>query len=672
VGGVRGNRLSLAALLLFVAGLALGPVSESDLFFRIKEGQEILARHGLPGRNLFSFTYPDYPDLDTSWLFEVGAAVLFARGGFPVLVLAKTAVLLGAFAGAFAVCRRRGAGPVAAALALAAAAYAARERFVERPHIFSLAGVVVVMAAVDGVRGARHARAAALALAAAVVLWANLHAGVFLAVGLLALAAAGEALDGWRDGGSLRLRLVPALRLAALAPVAALGTLATPVGVGLYRYLGLHTVLPALHPVDEFRAVTWVSDAPLVLFGAAAAAAGLAVRPRRLVWLLPAAGLALLACGSVRFGADFALVAAPVLAAGLSALGVWLRARAPFLDRTGATAAAALLVGWAAAPRLAAARHGWAALRADVSLGLDEAAVPLDAIRFATDNGLRDRMYNDFEVGSYLAFEGYPRYRVFVDPRLPAYPPELHRLLGRADLGRAEWSDAMRRYGVDSALLAYAGLNRRVAWWDPDEWALVYRAHDARVFVRRLPRFRALIAAREIPATASFTVEEGALTVPLEARPASSPVPDCEWQRRLGDLLFELDGAASARARAAYLRALALPSPRPAAGGPGCLDAGEEARLAAWLGALALGDGDAAGALPLLERALARQAGGADPDLPTRANRAIALEGTGRPGDAAVAWADLAARAAGTALGRKADERRRALSSPSAPPPTGP
>src|SRR4051812_6670568 len=128
-------------------------MAESDLFFHLKAGQEILARHGLPGRNLYSFTYPDHPDLDTSWLFEVGAAVLHGRGGFPAVVLAKTAVLVGVFAAAFGVCRRRGAGPVAAALALAAAAWAARDRFVERPHVFSLAGAVLVLAVVDALSG---------------------------------------------------------------------------------------------------------------------------------------------------------------------------------------------------------------------------------------------------------------------------------------------------------------------------------------------------------------------------------------------------------------------------------------------------------------------------------------------------------------------------------------
>ncbi len=356
---------------------------------------------------------------------------------------------------------------------------------------------------------------------------------MFVAPALFALAAGGARLDGH-----------PGARpLAWLAAGAAVATLATPIGPGIVTYLRLHTILPALHPVDEVRAASWISDAPLLAYGALVLVALVGARPRRLCVLLPVAAFACLALRSIRFGADFALLSAPVLAVGLARLGARSRARRAAARR--ALGVAALLLALAVGPRVAAARAG----RAPFALGLDERALPLDALRFVDENGLRERMYNDFEIGSYLLYEGFPRHRVFVDPRLPAYPAELHALLGRDDLSRDEWDAAMRRYGVDSALIAYAGLNRRVAWWDPETWALVYRAHDARVFVRRLPRFAPLIAAREIPATFSFTLEAGPATVPLLARPAGSPVVDCEWQRRLGDLLFDLDGAVSPRAR---------------------------------------------------------------------------------------------------------------------------
>jgi hypothetical protein len=620
------------ALLVFVAGLALAPMAESDLFFRIEAGRQILARHALPGVNLYSFTYPEHRDIDTSWLFEVAAAALHARGGFAAVVVAKAAMLVAIFAGAYAVALRRGAGPAASALALAAAAFVGRERFVERPHLFSLAGVVLVVAAADalvaGAASPARRRALATATLAGVALWANLHAGVFVAPALFALAAVGARLEGG-----------PGARpLAWLALGAAGATLATPVGWGLVTYLRLHTLLPALHPVDEFRSASWISDAPLFAYGAAFLVAAALSRPRRWHALLPALALGGLALRSVRFGADFALASAPVLAVALSRLGERGLVRG---GRVAALATATTLLALALGPRLAAARAG----RPFITVGLDESALPLDALGFVDDNGLRDRMYNDFEIGSWLLFEGYPRHRVFVDPRLPAYPAEFHALLGRLDVSRAEWDEAMRRYGVDSALLAYAGLNRRVAWWDPETWALVYRAHDARVFVRRLPRFAPLIAEREIPATFSFTVAEGAVTIPLRERPAASPVRDCEWQRRLGELSFELEGPRSPSARAAYERALAAP--------PGCLARAEERRLAAWMGALELGDGHAEAAVARLDRALEL----GDDELTTRVNRAVALEGAGRAAAAAVAWDEVAARAPDPALAAKARAR---------------
>jgi len=656
----------LIALLAFVAELSLRPMAESDLFFRIKAGQEILARHGLPGRNLFSFTYPDHPDVDAAWLFEVAAAALHARGGFPAVVIAKTVVLLAAFAAAFWLCRRRGAGPAASALALAAAAYVGRERFVERPHIFSLLGAVGLLAAIDVLTASAGRRAVRVAIGACagVALWANLHAGAFVAPLLLACAAAGARLDNqWgpskgphapprqempgeagpllRDNGAARR-----LGLAALGAAAAV--FATPIGVGLLGYLRLHLTLPALHPVDEFRAPSWLSDPALFVYGAALAVSAAIAWRRRPAWtsLLPTLVFAVLAVRSVRFAADVALVTAPLLAVSLTVVAERLRARWPRLlpEPIPAVGVVALIAGFATGPRVAGTGGG--------GIDLDTREVPLPAIAFVNAHDLRDRMYNDFETGSYLLFDpagGYPRHRVFVDPRLPAYPAAFHRLLGRGDLTRAEWNAAMDGYGVETALLSYAGVNRRVAWWDPERWALVFREADARVFVRRLPRFAPLIASREIPATFAFSPQEGNATVPLAARPASSPVPDCEWQRRLGDLTFELDGAPSPRTLAAYDRALAAPA--------GCLLAADEARLTAWLGAVALGAGRAADALALFDRALAR----GDGELATLTNRAVALEGLRRTGDAVAAWDAVIARAGASPLAARARARRARL-----------
>lgn len=631
-------------LMIFVAGFCLQPMGETDLFFRVKVGQEILAHGRLMGRNLFSFTAPLHPDLDLAWGFEVVAALLFRMGGFPAIVVGKTLVILGAFALVFWACRRAGAGTLATTLALACAALVMRERFVERPHIVSFVGEALVLIALGEIRR-RWSAARVIGFGVAMVVWANAHAGTF--AGALMLFAA--AL------GALPFDRARARRAFGLGALVVMAAFATPAGTGIVRYLALHLTLPSLHPIDEFRAATWRSDCLFFVWIAAMALAvaattvGLTSQAQRrqelgelMPSVMPVLAMTILGLGSVRFSADAALVGAPLLAIRLTRV---FESRRP--GRTGAPGrlaglgVAAALVVAAVAPRVAGARAGRSM---SVDMGLDRSAVPGEAIAFVTAHGLRERMYNDFEIGSYLAFEGYPRYRVFVDPRLPAYPEEMHRLLGTFEMDRATWDAAMARYGVTSALLGYAGLNRRVAWWNPEHWALVFRAFDARVFVRRVPAYRDLIATYEIPATFSFTVENGAETQVISVKPAASPVSGCEWQRRVGDLLFDLDGGGLTRAALAYERALAQ---------PGCLSSHDEAALAAWLGATALKGGRLERALDLMNRALAL-----DPkDTASRANRAAAYEALGRTAEAARDWHRVSEEAAGLPLGRAARAR---------------
>jgi tetratricopeptide (TPR) repeat protein len=428
------------------------------------------------------------------------------------------------------------------------------------------------------------------------------------------------------------------LRFLGLASLSLLALLATPVGLGILRYLTFHVGIFDLHPVDEFRSSTWRSDWPFILFALGSLCLLVLARVQMWRYRLPALGLLVLGAWHVRFSADAILILAIVAAPSLSVLAQ--RFEQAHARRLRVALLASLIVA-ALVPRIAEASRGGRFL----AMGLDESALPLDALGFVEEHGLRERMYNDFETGAYLLWQGYPRYRVFVDPRLPAYPASFHLLLGRVDITRAEWSQAMEGLGVESALLDYAGINRRAAFWDPERWALVFRARDSRVFVRRLPHWKDLIADFEIPATFDFAIETGAATRPLLSPPPLSPLPACEWQMRLGDLYFDLDSGKSDRAMAAYHAALAAPA--------GCLASAHELSAAAWMGSLDVSAGRFEQALPLIERALAV----APEDTAVLTNRALALTGLGRGSEAREVWTRIAKLAAGTELGQRAAEK---------------
>jgi hypothetical protein len=380
---------------------------------------------------------------------------------------------------------------------------------------------------------------------------------------------------------------------------------------------------------------------------------------------LPVIALALLGAFRIRFVAEFSILAGPALAVAASHLLPALRGRML------AWSAAAALLALTVVPRAQAAGGRW------FDIGLEADLVPEAAIAFVDQHGLRPRMYNDLEVGSYLTWQGWPRFRVFQDPRINGYPESFHAVLRRADLSRVEWQHLLGGFSVDAALLTYPTVNPRGAWFDPEKWALVYRAADGLVFTRRLPERAALIAELEIPLSFSYAPATGLQPTPLLQRPPGAAIPTCEWQRRLGD--FHRSAGDDRAALLAYQTALAEPTKN-------CLDSGWQAGVRQTSGAVALRLGELAQAAALLDGLLAPEARnnhgfallgmGQAPSalvdfdaalvaLPANDEacfgRGLALEALGRRAEAAAAFRELLARSPGHLSAPAAREHLRRL-----------
>jgi hypothetical protein len=512
------------AALLFVAHRALAPMGETDLFFHLKIGDLIRAEHRIPFRNLFSFTYPDAPDPDLAWAFQVLVSALYALGGFPAIVLAKAALIVAAAALAHRAARRAGAGPLAAASAIAIALCGADQRLVERPHLVTFVGLGVLANLLVETR-----RRAALLwwVPALALVWANFHAGVFLCVLVTLLHALGAALGG--------RPIAPLRRVAAVLSLTVLATVCTPAGLRLPSYLLWHTGLGATRIIEEFRVANAWSDPWFFVMIALCLAGAIRLGRASLAWVLPSLLVGLLAWRSVRFVAEWAFLSTPLLALTLQQLAALEPAQRPRR-----VLAALTVLGLLGGSVLERRERGW-------SLGLAEDVVPFAAIRFVSDNGLRERLYHDLDVGCYLLWEGWPRWRVFQDARLPAYPDEFHRALDQTPLVPADFDRLLARYDVDAALINDPDINMRAGSFDPEEWALVYREADALVFARRTEGHRALIAAREIPLRMRFRFVGGSHSEPIWRPPARSPVPADEWARRLAIELWAQYRQASRR-----------------------------------------------------------------------------------------------------------------------------
>jgi hypothetical protein len=476
IGGIRTTLHRALALLvvLFAAHRALVPMAETDLFFHLKLGDLILEQHHIPFRNLFSFTFPDHPDQDLAWAFQVACSLCYRAGGFTLIVLFKSALVVAAAARVWRACRLQGAGPTGSALATLIAIAAADQRLCERPHLCTFVGIGVLHNLLAAADQGRTRTLRWLPLVAWV--WANFHAGVFLSIIMLVGWAIGARLEGRRPAPRRTLLLFGGLALISLA--------CTPARLQLPGDLLWHTGLGSTRIVEEFRRADPWND-PWFFIEMTLCAITVVRLGRRTPWRLvvPALVVAWLAWRSVRFAAEWALIGAPLVAQGLSRAGAQMSARARHVFAALSLASLLALIG--------SERRGFA-------LGLAPDVAPFEAIRFATDNRLRERMFHDFDVGCYLLWEGWPRYQVFEDARLPAYPHSFHREMDESVLSTPQFQAILERYQVDAALVAWPELNPRRWQFPREDWALVYRREDAWVFAKRVPRHRAVIETHEL------------------------------------------------------------------------------------------------------------------------------------------------------------------------------
>lgn len=466
-----------AALLPLLAA----PVANPDLFWHLNAGARILAEGKLPRTETASFTLRGVPWVDFEWAFQLAVFGAERLGGFQALWAYKA--LLWTMAGALieAVGRLSG-GPSRGRLMLVLWCAASLGRAELKPELFSVVFFLALLwtleAAARGRFSAPSPRTAAAAGAAFFAVWANLHPGFAAGLGLLGL----YALFGRGERRAL----------AAAAAGGLAGTLLNPFGLELWRTMASHArdmdVL-AVH-IFEWRPLTFRNPfhlPQLALLGAAAAAACLARPPGALLAAAACAGLAgVLHARHMSYAAPLAALAL------LEAAGTFAARRpdAGRLRRIGgglAAGAAAVFLLWRGPGVVGRPRAFNLSLFPEAAAGFVERERPELS---------RRRSYNEWGWGGYLAWRLGPEFPVFMDGRYIFHP--LLAEASAADASGEAWRAFLDRWGVEWAIVA--DRPRKVTlmtprgkfetehyavFFDPRQWALVYRDGTARIYARR-------------------------------------------------------------------------------------------------------------------------------------------------------------------------------------------
>lgn len=461
---LRARPLAAAALLALVpAALALGPVVDNDLGFHLRTGAWILEHRALPHVDPFSQQGLHRAWVAYSWLAEVLLRLLEGALGLRGVELFRVALAALIGLAIWRLARARAANVESALVPALLAALALRPALTERPWLFSILGVALVLDAV--LRLLDGSRKQAWYLLAVFALWANLHVQFVYGLALLGLGTGAAWLE----------RRPSARHLALLTAGGTLATLLNPAGPRLYvTLLGLMRQTQPFHLVAELEPPGFHDGWDWLVAALVLAAVLTLVLRRRRALFEPAVLLlaSLLAARAERDTWFAAFAAVPILA----------RWTVPQLTRW-PSRSLAVEVG-VASLALAAFLAG-ASAQTEALLRAEEArALPVDAVRFLERSGLTGPLYNDFNWGGFLIWR-LPRLPVSMDGRTNLYTDA--ELLAHV----RTWAGVARPSELDPALLrAKVVLAARSSPFtatlerDP-AWKRVYQDALAEVFVRR-------------------------------------------------------------------------------------------------------------------------------------------------------------------------------------------
>ncbi len=447
---VRSQAFEAAALV--GAGLALAaaafvitltPVADSDLFWHLAAGREMVARGEFLRTDPFTISAEGRPWIDLHWLFQLFVYGVWQLGGLQAIVIAKAAVVALGAVGLLLVVRRGLDGAAASlatplfVLSLAAALFYARYLVLARPVIFTLVFLAAFLYLLeDFARGGSHRRLYLLPVLQ--IVWVNCQGLFALGPAVIAAYAVGGAIAArlgraeLPEGGVRRLGGAMALCLGAC--------LITPYGwAGFVLPIKL---LLRLVPgeANVFSANIAENIPPFVLERTAPGSMA------HLQWVLALVGLSFLATrAQLRWGRTLVVLgfAALALAANRNVL-LFYWVAVPIAVMNVAPALVALRDRLAASPKFSRA---WTPL---VVAGLASGAVPLGAgiaaaraaetpiawpapfrVPAAALAALPSsppagggRLFVADHYGGYVAWAAWPRYRAFIDTRLVLHTGE--------------------------------------------------------------------------------------------------------------------------------------------------------------------------------------------------------------------------------------------------------
>jgi hypothetical protein len=440
-------------------------VWDVDIFWQLKLGELILARHGPVRTEPFAALHLGESLPSVAWLGQAVMAGARLLGGWGLLRLVDALCWLGGFWAVAWACGKRGAPTGAVMLALGLTFLAALPTASIRPQSFAVLCFGLLLAIQR--LGLRPAVAIGIG-APLLLLWQNLHPSVSVGVAAMGMTALAGWLGWLRNRGS-GAPIAPSV----LALVGIAATFATPDGVSVIDIsarnaeasmaIGASEWLPLWIPANHINAVPVLIVVCVTLWLAVSRRSRLDAGEVAVALLLFAMTLT-----AYRFVLFWAVAMVPLI--------VRVASEADDKVAPPALSSKALLV-----PLLAVAVLGPFAVPTRF-----EPTIPIAALERLKREGLRGTVYGDFPFGGAIIDAGYPAWRVAYDGRYYRYSSDEWKYNGGIENDYVPLVDVERKW-QPVAFVLNVSHNAPIAddLAHSRRWRRIYSREDIVVYVKR-------------------------------------------------------------------------------------------------------------------------------------------------------------------------------------------
>jgi hypothetical protein len=483
--------VALLASLVFTP-LSIKLLGDAGIGWHIRTGQEILTMHVIPRVDPFS-TQIRKPWVAWEWLYDVIVGRLELSANLNGVVWFTAVVIATVFAGLFRLLVKRGTDVLVALLLTLLAMSASTIHFLARPHVLSWLFVLIWLWILESRESDEHHSDKRLWLLPLLMLiWVNVHGGFLLGLVLLGIFWLGSVwtwlrLSESRIEQSLQKiaagKRVRQLTLVGLA--SAVASLVNPYGwhlhAHIYAYLSNRFFMDH---IDEFQSPNFHGIAQrcflvlLLIAIATLACRGNRLRLSQTLLMIFAVYAALYSSRNIPISSIFlaaiagSLICLPGTWGFLRRMGVMDSTRRGHLWPIVATIATLMI----------ALNGGRIGSRPLMDAHFDGRRMPVDAVSFVAQSGVRGPVLSPDNWGGYLIYRRYPRNKVVIDDRHDFYgEPFLRSYLTMMHV-EPGWEEFFKSRSSCLVLPRRAALS--VVLSKTPEWKPVYSDDVAIVFVR--------------------------------------------------------------------------------------------------------------------------------------------------------------------------------------------